>query len=321
MAKRLYGDLQRAGVSPWLDRKKLLPGQDWKREVKLAMQHSSHILILLSEHSVSKNGYVQKELREALDLLDHMPPSTILIPARLDDCEPAHERLQDLHWVDLFDSYDEEFDRILRVLLPDRNEVAAVREEFAVETGEEWKEPEPPVSEPQESVQSRNIERSTLPQQSKASQVIVLRSVPQSLSRDEVDEARRKYRGIQHDFEDQGDVVIDHATGLMWQKAGSDSSLTYDKAVDYVKRLNQEQLAGFDNWRLPTIPELVSLLEAEEKNGDVYIDPVFDAKQQWCWSADKRSGSSGSAWYVSFNLGDVYWDLLHNLRYVRCVRS
>lgn len=120
MALRLYDDLRRAGVSPWLDRKKLLPGQNWQRVITQALQDSAYILTLLSSHSVTKRGYVQKELKAALDLVDEFPPSKIfIIPVRLDDCRPSDERLMELHWVDLFPAYEEGLSRILRVLLPE----------------------------------------------------------------------------------------------------------------------------------------------------------------------------------------------------------
>ena len=114
-AKRLHDELARAGIAAWLDKKRLIGGQNWKIEVKKAMQRSRCILALLSSHSVSKSGYVQKELREALEMLEHLPPERILIiPVRLDECEPAHEQLRDLHWIDLFESYDEGLAQIVQ---------------------------------------------------------------------------------------------------------------------------------------------------------------------------------------------------------------
>lgn len=134
----------------------------------------------------------------------------------------------------------------------------------------------------------------------------------------------RPHKYIRHDFEVQGAVVMDYATGLMWQKAGSDGFMTYSQAQKYVETLNRQRFAGYDDWRLPTIPELMSLLEPKELNGDLYIDPMFDPAQRWCWSADimqtKDESSSGAAWDVHFRNGRVGWHLLRN-GYVRGVRS
>ena len=128
---------------------------------------------------------------------------------------------------------------------------------------------------------------------------------------------------IENQYEDQGDVVVDHATGLMWQKSGSESWLTYSEAQDYIENLNRQKFAGYSDWRLPTIPELMSLLEPEEQSNDRYINPIFDSEQIWCWSADRRIKgeiSAGAAWFVDFRSGYVDWNLLYT-HFVRGVRS
>lgn len=117
VAKKLYDDLQSAGVTPWLDSEDLLPGQNWKIIIPQILKATDYIVVLLSAHSISKRGYVQKEIKIALDLLDELPASDIfIIPVRLDDCEPLDERLQNLHWVDLAASYENGLKQILRVL-------------------------------------------------------------------------------------------------------------------------------------------------------------------------------------------------------------
>jgi hypothetical protein len=72
---------------------------------------------------------------------------------------------------------------------------------------------------------------------------------------------------------------------------------------------------------LPTVDEAVSLLESSEKNGDLYIDPVFCKKQRWIWTGDSKAGSE-AAWDVYFGSGFVNWDsYLNGNIYVRPVRS
>ncbi|MCP4288716.1 MAG: DUF1566 domain-containing protein, partial [Gammaproteobacteria bacterium] len=132
-------------------------------------------------------------------------------------------------------------------------------------------------------------------------------------------------RYVDNEFEDRGEVVVDHATGLMWQKSGSKELLTYAYALKYIEERNRQMFAGYSDWRLPTIPELMSLLEPEQQANNLYINPMFGATQRWCWSADtgrmKGEISSWSAWDVSFFKGHVGWDGLYGISYVRGVRS
>jgi len=111
-------------------------------------------------------------------------------------------------------------------------------------------------------------------------------------------------KGVAHRYElreYQGEkVVLDHATGLMWQQGGSPESMAYG-AQNYLSSLNDKRFAGFDDWRLPTLEEAMSLMEREEKNGDLYIDAVFDHTQWRIWTAD--TGSASSCWVVGFKSG------------------
>ncbi|GAK60730.1 hypothetical protein U27_00628 [Candidatus Vecturithrix granuli] len=140
-----------------------------------------------------------------------------------------------------------------------------------------------------------------------------------------LDENQRPLEYIHNEFEERGEVIVDHATGLMWQQSGSDNWLLYEGAQKYVADLNRRKFAGYNDWRLPTIPELMSLLEPQEQSNGLYIKPIFDKKQWWCWSADRRQkkgeGSAQSAWHLSFTSGNVDWIILSLDYYVRCVRS
>jgi hypothetical protein len=119
IAKRLYNDLKKAGVTPWMDKYKLLTGQNWKVHITKAVRESKFFIALLSTLSLSKRGFVQKELKLALNILDEFPNEDIfIIPVRTDDCEPADEKLKNLHWADLFPSYEEGLKKILSVLIP-----------------------------------------------------------------------------------------------------------------------------------------------------------------------------------------------------------
>jgi serine/threonine protein kinase len=103
IAEMLYSRLKELGLSPWLDQKNLLPGLDWELEIEKAVKASDAIVICLSRNSVNKEGYVQKEIKFALDSADEKPEGTIyLIPLKLEECEMPH-RLQRWQWVDYFE--------------------------------------------------------------------------------------------------------------------------------------------------------------------------------------------------------------------------
>jgi hypothetical protein len=90
-------------MKPWLDEKDILPGQDWELEIRKAVKNSDIVIVCLSKSSITKRGFVQKEIKLALDVADEQPEGTIfLIPLRLDDCE-VPQRLRSVQWVDYFE--------------------------------------------------------------------------------------------------------------------------------------------------------------------------------------------------------------------------
>ncbi len=89
VVRELYQRLLAEGwIDPWLDKEKLLPGQDWRTEIELAVESSDLVILCLSNNSVNKEGFVQKELRYAREVALEKPDNTIfLIPLRLSECE------------------------------------------------------------------------------------------------------------------------------------------------------------------------------------------------------------------------------------------
>jgi hypothetical protein len=100
----IYRALQDAGSKPWLDVENLLPGELWQEAIRNAIRASDIFLVFLSNTSISRSGYFQKELRLALDLLQVKPErQTYVIPVRLDPVMPPPP-LAELHWIDAFTS-------------------------------------------------------------------------------------------------------------------------------------------------------------------------------------------------------------------------
>jgi hypothetical protein len=111
----LYQRLNQEGfIQPWLDEEELLPGQDWQFEIPKAVRASDVVLVCLSPQSITKAGYVQKEIKFALDIADEQLEGTIfLIPVRLEACD-VPERLRKWHWANLFEARG--YERLLRAL-------------------------------------------------------------------------------------------------------------------------------------------------------------------------------------------------------------
>ena len=100
--RELYQKLLADGIDPWLDEEKLLPGSDWDIEIRKAIRSSDAVLILMSSLSVSKEGYVQREIKIALEISYELPDGDIyVIPVRFEECEVPSE-LNKWHYADLF---------------------------------------------------------------------------------------------------------------------------------------------------------------------------------------------------------------------------
>jgi TIR domain len=102
-ARKLYDFLFNEGFSPWMDVEKLLPGEKWKWVIEDEIRKSDFFVACFSKNSVNKRGFLQKEIRIALDIAEEMLEEDIyLIPARLEQCEIPRRLADSLHWVDLF---------------------------------------------------------------------------------------------------------------------------------------------------------------------------------------------------------------------------
>ena len=100
--RELYTRLTKDGVDAWLDKEKLLPGQDWELEIRKAVREADVVMVCLSKQ-FNQAGFRQKEVRLALDTAMEQPEGEIfIIPARLEECDNL-ESLSKWQWVDLFE--------------------------------------------------------------------------------------------------------------------------------------------------------------------------------------------------------------------------
>ena len=112
--------------------------------------------------------------------------------------------------------------------------------------------------------------------------------------------------------------VVDQVTGLMWQGDVGNTFMTFDDAQRACGAL---QLAGHDDWRLPSRIELISLLDMARTQPSINTIAFPTAPSEWFWTSTTSAGHPEAAWYVYFYAGYPKTDDKGNRFSVRCVRT
>ncbi|MBT3200595.1 MAG: DUF1566 domain-containing protein [Phycisphaerales bacterium] len=131
-------------------------------------------------------------------------------------------------------------------------------------------------------------------------------------------------------LKDNGDgTITDAATGLIWQKADSVKTLNWKQALSYAEGL---KLAGHDDWRLPNVKELQTIIDyrwapdaTDRSKRRAAISPVFKltATESWFWSGTTHI-ENAYGYYVCFGQGFSAWKIRGkqmNAHGAGCVRS
>ncbi len=117
LARRLCDALSAAGCSPWLDKDKLMPGQNWPRALDHAIEVSDAFVACFSPRSIAKRGQFQSELRFALDCARRIPLDTpFLVPVRFEPCVVPLHISDQVQYVDLFPNWERGIKRVVRAI-------------------------------------------------------------------------------------------------------------------------------------------------------------------------------------------------------------
>ena len=124
---------------------------------------------------------------------------------------------------------------------------------------------------------------------------------------------------VQAEFIKKYNVVVDTDTFLTWQDNASFTSIkkNYSEARAYCQELS---LAGFSDWVLPTVKELLTITDKNKVNPS--INSIFSFKNTgYFWSSSEDASDSNHASYVDFKFGNSYHHNKWNKNVgVRCVR-
>jgi hypothetical protein len=119
-------------------------------------------------------------------------------------------------------------------------------------------------------------------------------------------------------FRDNRDgTVTDITTGLMWEQTET-RAMTWEEALAYSEDL---VLAGFRDWRLPTIQELSRLVDESRREPSIDTAYFPGCRPSIYWSSTTHAQYHGFAWYVRFDDGLVQAGHKGRRYYVRAVRG
>jgi hypothetical protein len=121
LARRLCDELRAVGCSPWLDKEKLLPGQNWPRAIERAIEVADAFVACFSPRSIFKYGQFQCEVRYALECARKRPlessvDANFIVPVRLEECSVPRRIADHLQYVDLFPDWGRGIHRLVRAV-------------------------------------------------------------------------------------------------------------------------------------------------------------------------------------------------------------
>jgi len=127
---------------------------------------------------------------------------------------------------------------------------------------------------------------------------------------------------------EKGKVWIDEETELMWeikQINNIDETYTWDEAFKFAEQLNKEKYAGYDDWRVPTVKELQSLVDFTRSEPAIkkpLINNLLEGENYWSSSPEVSDIADGkTSWFVDFCFGFTYYAEKSYKYNIRCVRG
>ncbi len=134
--------------------------------------------------------------------------------------------------------------------------------------------------------------------------------------------------------------ITDNLTGLVWAPDGNlmllrdphwekqgpamNGSVTWQHALDYIAKLNAENYLGYNDWRLPNLKELESLVNNAQSDTAAWLnDQGFTNAHagDYFWSSTSAASDAAKAWCVDMTYGNTHYFNKDNNHYVWPVRG
>lgn len=122
-ARKIFDELKQAGIRAWLDERRLEVGERWKATIRKEIDNSKYFLAILSTRSISKHGFVQKEIEQAIVLQQEKYVQDIyFLPLRIDECEIIYPELRCLNVIDIFPDYEKGIACLIQTIWKDKSQ-------------------------------------------------------------------------------------------------------------------------------------------------------------------------------------------------------
>lgn len=101
-------------------------------------------------------------------------------------------------------------------------------------------------------------------------------------------------------------LIIDYTTGLIWYNGSNPGKMDFEKAEEWIVKLNKRKYGRFSDWRFPTLEEAASLLRKRKNKKGLHIDALFTGNQKVIWTGDRSTLvilKGKKQWVVFFDKG------------------
>lgn len=121
-------------------------------------------------------------------------------------------------------------------------------------------------------------------------------------------------------------LIIDYTTGLVWYNGKSPGKMDFEKAEEWIAKLNKRRYGRYSDWRFPTLEEAASLLRKRKNKKGLHIDTLFTGSQKSIWTGDRSTMvllKGKKQWVVFFDKGTLeksYKDNKHDVLAVRTLK-